>query len=221
MRSALLAPLALALGLLPSLAGAQVPDFPPINDGPPSGSPQMDPVETAPAPVTAAPVDTTTATTLPPPPPEPGAPPPVASGLPPIDIDRIMDRVKTCWTAIPKTYGTPAQGGFARIRLKLQSDGLLDGKPMIIDKPLGPIGAKFAESAAGAIERCQPYRLPPDRYAEWRLIEMRFDTIDPENPPPAPPPPPPAGDGTLDGLPPAATPAPGTALPPADGGLPQ
>lgn len=115
-------------------------------------------------------------------------PPPAVAG-PPLDVDRVMDSVKKCWTTIPRVYGTEAQGGVARIRLKFQANGTLDGPPMIIDKPLGPIGTKFAESAAKAIERCQPYSLPPERYAEWKQIEMKFDTIDPDNPPPPPAPP--------------------------------
>ncbi|KAB0679366.1 hypothetical protein [Aureimonas leprariae] len=140
-----------------------------------------------------------------------GETPPTTTTLggPPLDVDRVMDGVKKCWTAIPRVYGTEAQGGVARIRLKFQPNGALDGAPMIIDKPLGPIGTKFAESAAKAIERCQPYALPPERYAEWKQIEMKFDTIDPDNPPPPPPAPAvaPVPDGSgLDGAaPPVAS----------------
>lgn len=195
MRSGILAPLVAASVLVSGASGAlaQVPDLPPINEGPIEASPQVDP---------GGPRDSAF--------PDP-APllPPVAR--PPLDVDRVMDRVKTCWTGIPVVYGTPAQGGVARLRIKFLPDGRLDGPPMIIDKPQGELGMKFAAGAARAIEKCQPYGLPPERYAEWRQIEMKFDTIDPDNPPPLPPPAPaPAATPGLSDLPPAdaADPAP-------------
>ncbi|WP_152046475.1 hypothetical protein [Aureimonas psammosilenae] len=235
MRSGILAAVTVASVLCWGTAKAQVPDYVPLNGGREESSPRPDPVSpnaypnvdgtpSTPSDVAVEPLDPAagqpstqqprqldpTAQAAPAlSPPAPGSPAPTPSNLPPLDIDRVMDKVKTCWTAIPKVYGTPAQGGFARIRVKLTPDGALDGSPMIIDKPAGPIGAKFATSAADAINRCQPYKLPAERYAEWRQVEMRFDTIDPDNPPPAPPPPAqPTGPDAMPSSPPPGTPAP-------------
>jgi hypothetical protein len=88
----------------------------------------------------------------------------------------LQEQVARCWRPIVVS-GTEAEGGVARIRLALLSDGTLEHEPLIIDKPAGPIGLRFAESAARAVQQCAPFKLPPELYDNWKDIMLQFDTI--------------------------------------------
>ena len=86
-------------------------------------------------------------------------------------------QIQKCWS-MPVMKGDPGEGGIARIRVKLLPDGNLEGQPMMMDKPAGPKGLVFAESAARAIVKCAPYKLPPEQYEAWKDITLYFDTLD-------------------------------------------
>jgi len=86
-------------------------------------------------------------------------------------------QIQKCWS-MPVMKGDPGEGGIARIRVKLLPDGNLEGQPMMMDKPAGPKGLVFAESAARAIVKCAPYKLPPESYESWKDITLYFDTLD-------------------------------------------
>ena len=86
-------------------------------------------------------------------------------------------QIQKCWS-MPVMKGDPGEGGLARIRVKLLPDGSLESPPMIMDKPAGPKGLVFAESAARAIQKCAPYRLPPEQYLAWKDLTLYFDTLD-------------------------------------------
>ena len=86
-------------------------------------------------------------------------------------------QIQKCW-AVPVMKGDPAEGGVARIRVKLSPDGSLAAPPAIIDKPAGRLGGVFAESAAAAITKCAPYKLPPEQYESWKDMMVVFDTLD-------------------------------------------
>jgi hypothetical protein len=86
-------------------------------------------------------------------------------------------QIQKCWS-MPVMKGDPGEGGLARIRVKLLPDGSLESPPMIMDKPAGPKGLVFAESAARAIQKCAPYKLPPEQYSAWKDLTLYFDTLD-------------------------------------------
>ncbi|KQT52595.1 MULTISPECIES: hypothetical protein [unclassified Aureimonas] len=88
----------------------------------------------------------------------------------------LQEQVARCWKP-PVVKGTEAEGGLARIRVALLMDGVLEHEPLIIDKPAGPIGLRFAESAAKAVAQCAPYKLPPELYENWKDVMLHFDTI--------------------------------------------
>lgn len=125
-----------------------------------------------------------------------GAPPPAASDYPdnaapdaapkPIRPARpaapellpgfIDSQIQRCWAA-PVMTGDPGEGGVARIRVRFLPDGTLAEPPAIMDKPAGPRGLVFAESAAKAIAKCAPYKLPPESYESWKDVMLYFDTL--------------------------------------------
>ena len=86
-------------------------------------------------------------------------------------------QIQKCW-AMPVMKGDAGEGGLARIRVKLLPDGTLESPPMIMDKPAGPKGLVFAESAAKAITKCAPYKLPAEQYGAWKDVTLYFDTLD-------------------------------------------
>ena len=88
----------------------------------------------------------------------------------------IDSQIQKCW-AMPVLTGDPAEGGVARIRVRLLQDGTLAEPPAIMDKPPGPRGLVFAESAAKAIAKCAPYKLPPEAYDSWKDVMLYFDTL--------------------------------------------
>jgi colicin import membrane protein len=88
----------------------------------------------------------------------------------------LQEQVARCWKP-PVVKGTEAEGGLARVRVAILPDGVLEHEPLIIDKPAGPIGLTFAESAARAVTQCAPYRLPSELYDNWKDVMLHFDTI--------------------------------------------
>jgi hypothetical protein len=88
----------------------------------------------------------------------------------------LQEQVAKCWKPVV-VKGTEAEGGVARIRLALLQDGSLQHEPLIIDKPAGAIGLRFAESAAKAVQQCAPYKLPLELYDNWKDIMLHFDTV--------------------------------------------
>ncbi|BDA86833.1 hypothetical protein Sa4125_43750 [Aureimonas sp. SA4125] len=112
---------------------------------------------------------------------DPAAPPVRPSAIPtgqPELLPGVIDsQIQKCWS-VPVMKGDIGEGGVARIRVKLQPDGTLAAPPAIIDKPAGRLGGIFAESAAAAISKCAPYRLPPEQYESWKDLMLVFDTLD-------------------------------------------
>ncbi|WP_188848398.1 cell envelope integrity protein TolA [Aureimonas glaciei] len=86
-------------------------------------------------------------------------------------------QIQKCWS-VPVMTGDLAEGGIARIRVTFLPDGSLAAPPAIIDKPAGRLGGVFAESAAAAITKCAPYKLPPEQYESWKDVTLIFDTLD-------------------------------------------
>ncbi len=67
------------------------------------------------------------------------------------------------------------------IRIALNTDGTLIGRPRIVDQQrlaADPVFRAYAESAVRALQnpRCSPLRLPLDSYSAWRSISFNFDT---------------------------------------------
>jgi outer membrane biosynthesis protein TonB len=59
-------------------------------------------------------------------------------------------------------------------RIPLRRNGALAGDPdmyQAIDNPFGP---QLRDSAIRAIRQCAPYRLPADKYEEWKVLDIDF-----------------------------------------------
>ncbi|NWG45872.1 MAG: cell envelope integrity protein TolA, partial [Alphaproteobacteria bacterium] len=93
------------------------------------------------------------------------------------EIDSLRQQIERCWSF-------PAGAAYAEelivtLRLALNPDGSLIGRPEIVDTLKYGLGDTFyrvaADSAVRAVLRCQPFTLPPEKYENWRSVEVEFD----------------------------------------------
>jgi hypothetical protein len=95
-----------------------------------------------------------------------------------IDVaDALLAQIKPCWS----TASSPNPNDLAvSFDLVLNPDGSVAKPPQLIadwaNRLSDPYVRAAAEVARRAIYTCAPYRMPPERYAQWREINpLRFD----------------------------------------------
>ena len=94
------------------------------------------------------------------------------------EIDAVKLQIQRCWNP---PVGAPASEDLVvRVRLSYNPDGTLAGQPELLDR--GRMSERYygpaAQSVLRAVLRCQPLKLPQEKYNSWRDIEMRFDPRD-------------------------------------------
>ena len=90
--------------------------------------------------------------------------------LPKTLLAELSAQAKRCW-AIPDGWSDPRQVSVT-LRFQLAPDGKLDGDPAVVEFPATPIGAAAAKAAMDAVKQCGPYRLPADKYEQWKDIQL-------------------------------------------------
>jgi colicin import membrane protein len=86
------------------------------------------------------------------------------------------EQVNRCWK---KPYGgLDAQLAQAEFSIKLKQDGTLESMPVMRGSATTPFQRVFQESGARAIIACQPYKLPPAFFEEWKFFYPVFDSKD-------------------------------------------
>ncbi len=93
------------------------------------------------------------------------------------EMDAFKVQMRRCWS-VPA--GAPnAEQLVVRIKVYLNQDGSLARPPELMDRTKLITGGAYyqaaADSAMRAIRLCQPFTMPPDKYANWREIDLRFD----------------------------------------------
>ena len=96
-------------------------------------------------------------------------------------VRRIQTQVRPCWN--PPIGAKDAHRIRVGVRILLNPDGTLIGRPYIVDQDRlfrEPAFQAFAESAIRALQnpRCSPLRLPLAAYETWREISFNFDTTE-------------------------------------------
>ena len=94
-------------------------------------------------------------------------------------VQRIREQVWPCWN--PPIGIKDAHRLRVAIRIELNPDGTLIGRPRIVDGRrlnADPVFRAYAESAVRALQNpdCRPLRLPLESYRAWRQISLNFDT---------------------------------------------
>ena len=92
--------------------------------------------------------------------------------------DALRSQMYRCWS--PPTGAPDARDLIVDYDLSLNPDGTVGRLQMTPGTAATAAGNGYtraaAEAASRAIYQCQPYRLPPDRYVQWREINpLRFD----------------------------------------------
>ena len=81
-------------------------------------------------------------------------------------------QVERCWK---KPYGgIESQKPEVAFAIRLKRDGTLEGSPVPEGVPSTPYLRVYQESALRAIIECQPYKLPPPLYEEWKYFAPVF-----------------------------------------------
>jgi len=93
------------------------------------------------------------------------------------EVDLLRSRLRDNWSP---NHGAP---GVERmqvlIRIFLNRDGTLARPPRVVDGfdagQSAPVFNAFSESAMRAVHKSQPFPLPPEKYENWREIEINFN----------------------------------------------
>jgi hypothetical protein len=89
------------------------------------------------------------------------------------EIDAFRAQISRCWT--PPVGGLGGDAIIVKLRIMLNEDGTLGRAPEIANSYNSPFFRPAADAAVRAVVQCQPYRMPPEKYAEWRDMLLSFD----------------------------------------------
>ena len=97
----------------------------------------------------------------------------VASGV----VAEFRRHLRTC-SKLPASL-TSADDVKVTLRVLMKQDGRLAAEPILIEASASMKGPLLMQSAIEALEACQPYAmLPPDRYGEWKVLDLSFTPQD-------------------------------------------
>ena len=89
-------------------------------------------------------------------------------------VDALRNQIAQCWS--PPVGAPHPEQLIVQFELFLNPDGSVAQTPQLIGSGSGdPFIRAAAEAARRAIYTCQPYRLPADRFSQWRDITLTFD----------------------------------------------
>jgi len=60
------------------------------------------------------------------------------------------------------------------IRIALAPSGALAGAPEMVAAKMSPLGPALRDSAISAVRQCAPYKLPADKYQDWKVLDIDF-----------------------------------------------
>jgi hypothetical protein len=60
------------------------------------------------------------------------------------------------------------------IRIALAPSGALAGDPEMVAAKMSPLGPALRDSAVAAVRQCAPYKLPADKYQDWKVLDIDF-----------------------------------------------
>jgi hypothetical protein len=60
------------------------------------------------------------------------------------------------------------------IRIALAPSGALARDPEMVAAKMSPLGPALRDSAVAAVRQCAPYKLPADKYQDWKVLDIDF-----------------------------------------------
>jgi hypothetical protein len=88
------------------------------------------------------------------------------------EVAALKAQLDRCWTAPPGAGAAPDLRVVLRVHLK--PDGALLAEPNLLAGTGSAYGPALVNSAKRALRQCQPYRLPADKYDEWKALDLSF-----------------------------------------------
>ena len=93
------------------------------------------------------------------------------------NIAAFRAHLKQC-AALPAQID-PNEKVMIMLRARFTPDGRLAAPPILIEASASAKGPALMKAAIAALQSCQPYTtLPTDKYAEWRVLDLRFTPQD-------------------------------------------
>lgn len=89
------------------------------------------------------------------------------------EIDAFRSQISRCWT--PPVGGLGGDPIVVKLRIALNEDGSLTRPPEVSNQMASPFFRPAADSAVRAVMQCQPYRMPAEKYVQWRDMLLTFD----------------------------------------------
>lgn len=74
--------------------------------------------------------------------------------------------------------GEDVQNTIVKIRVQFNPDGRLAAPPQVMNPQNSPVFLASAESALRAVQACEPYPLPPEKYNAWRDTVLTLNPRD-------------------------------------------
>ena len=92
-------------------------------------------------------------------------------------IEEFRRHLKTC-SKLPALV-TPSDKVMVKLRVVMTPQGRLAAEPILMAASASAKGPLLMRSAMAALNACQPYTmLPPNRYGEWKVIDLSFTPED-------------------------------------------
>jgi hypothetical protein len=90
-------------------------------------------------------------------------------------VDSLRNQIAQCWS--PPVGAPHPEQLIVSFELFLNQDGSVAQPPQLTGSSSSPdaFGRAAEDAARRAIYTCAPYRLPADRYSQWRDITLKFD----------------------------------------------
>lgn len=88
----------------------------------------------------------------------------------------IRSCVQSKWNVM--SGGEGAQHTIVKLRLRFNPDGRLAAAPVVMNPQSTTYFMAVSDSAIRAVQACEPYSLPPAKYAIWKDIVLNFDPRD-------------------------------------------
>jgi hypothetical protein len=94
------------------------------------------------------------------------------SKLTPEEIASLRAQIQKCWK-LP--VGIPGMIGLEVVlRVSFGSKGQLVGSPVLLQGPASERGPMLVGIAMNAVQGCHPYKLPAAKYADWKVLDLKF-----------------------------------------------
>lgn len=101
-----------------------------------------------------------------------GPPSESKSKLTPEEIADLRAQIQKCWK-LP--VGMPGVMGLeVVIRVSFGPKGQLLGEPALLQAPAHERGPVIVLIALNALKDCYPFKLPPAKYADWKVLDLKF-----------------------------------------------